>query len=274
MIKSESYSLNIGGQLIVLSQPIVMGILNITPDSFFSDSRKQTEAEIAQRVQQIIDEGGSIIDIGGYSTRPGATEVSEQEELKRLQYALKIVRREAPDTVVSIDTFRANVAKQCADEFGAVIINDVSGGEAPEMFPLVASMGLPYILTYAVPAKESIVPEMLKRLSEQVAQLRMLGQKDIILDPGFGFGKSLEDNYEVINNLEAFQSFKLPVLVGISRKSMIQRVLNCTPQDALNGTTVLHALAIEKGASILRVHDVKACMEVIKILQKCSSISA
>ena len=274
MIKSESYSLNIGGQLIVLSQPIVMGILNITPDSFFSDSRKQTEAEIAQRVQQIIDEGGSIIDIGGYSTRPGATEVSEQEELKRLQYALKIVRREAPDTVVSIDTFRANVAKQCADEFGAVIINDVSGGEDPEMFPLVASMGLPYILTYAVPAKESIVPEMLKRLSEQVAQLRMLGQKDIILDPGFGFGKSLEDNYEVINNLEAFQSFKLPVLVGVSRKSMIQRVLNCTPQDALNGTTVLHALAIEKGASILRVHDVKACMEVIKILQKCSSISA
>ena len=274
MIKSESYSLNIGGQLIVLSQPIVMGILNITPDSFFSDSRKQTEAEIVQRVQQIIDEGGSIIDIGGYSTRPGATEVSEQEELKRLQYALKIVRREAPDTVVSIDTFRANVAKQCADEFGAVIINDVSGGEDPEMFPLVASMGLPYILTYAVPAKESIVPEMLKRLSEQVAQLRMLGQKDIILDPGFGFGKSLEDNYEVINNLEAFQSFKLPVLVGVSRKSMIQRVLNCTPQDALNGTTVLHALAIEKGASILRVHDVKACMEVIKILQKCSSISA
>ncbi|MBR4757440.1 MAG: dihydropteroate synthase [Bacteroidaceae bacterium] len=274
MIKSESYSLNIGGQLIVLSQPIVMGILNITPDSFFSDSRKQTEAEIAQRVQQIIDEGGSIIDIGGYSTRPGATEVSEQEELKRLQYALKIVRREAPDTVVSIDTFRANVAKQCADEFGAVIINDVSGGEDPEMFPLVASMGLPYILTYAVPAKESIVPEMLKRLSEQVAQLRILGQKDIILDPGFGFGKSLEDNYEVINNLETFQSFKLPVLVGISRKSMIQRVLNCTPQDALNGTTVLHALAIEKGASILRVHDVKACMEVIKILQKCSSISA
>ena len=274
MIKSESYSLNIGGQLIVLSQPIVMGILNITPDSFFSDSRKQTEAEIAQRVQQIIDEGGSIIDIGGYSTRPGATEVSEQEELKRLQYALKIVRREAPDTVVSIDTFRANVAKQCADEFGAVIINDVSGGEDPEMFPLVASMGLPYILTYAVPAKESIVPEMLKRLSEQIAQLRMLGQKDIILDPGFGFGKSLEDNYEVINNLEAFQSFKLPVLVGVSRKSMIQRVLDCTPQDALNGTTVLHALAIEKGASILRVHDVKACMEVIKILQKCSSISA
>ena len=274
MLNSESYSLNIGGQLMVLSQPIVMGILNITPDSFFSDSRKQTEAEIAQRVQQIIDEGGSIIDIGGYSTRPGATEVSEQEELKRLQYALKIVRREAPDAVVSIDTFRANVAKPCADEFGAVIINDVSGGEDPEMFPLVASMGLPYILTYAVPAKESIVPEMLKRLSEQVAQLRMLGQKDIILDPGFGFGKSLEDNYEVINNLEAFQSFKLPVLVGVSRKSMIQRVLDCTPQDALNGTTVLHALAIEKGASILRVHDVKACMEVIKILQKCSSISA
>ena len=274
MLNSESYSLNIGGQLMVLSQPIVMGILNITPDSFFSDSRKQTEAEIAQRVQQIIDEGGSIIDIGGYSTRPGATEVSEQEELKRLQYALKIVRREAPDAVVSIDTFRANVAKQCADEFGAVIINDVSGGEDPEMFPLVASMGLPYILTYAVPAKESIVPEMLKRLSEQVAQLRILGQKDIILDPGFGFGKSLEDNYEVINNLEAFQSFKLPVLVGVSRKSMIQRVLDCTPQDALNGTTVLHALAIEKGASILRVHDVKACMEVIKILQKCSSISA
>lgn len=274
MLDFESYSLNIGGRLVVLSQPIVMGILNITPDSFFSDSRKQTEAEIVQRVEQIINEGGSVIDTGGYSTRPGATEVSEQEELKRLQYALKIVRREAPNTIVSIDTFRANVAKQCADEFGAVIINDVSGGEDPEMFPLIASMGLPYILTYAEPAKESIVPEMLKHLSEQIAKLRMLGQKDIILDPGFGFGKSLENNYEVINALEALQSFKLPVLVGISRKSMIQRVLNCTPQEALNGTTVLHTLAIKKGASILRVHDVKACMEVIKILQKCSSISA
>ena len=273
MLNSESYFLNIGGQLLVLSQPIVMGILNITPDSFFSDSRKQTEAEIVQRVQQIVDEGGSIVDIGGYSTRPGATEVSEEEELKRLQYALKIVRREAPNSIVSIDTFRASIAKQCAEEYGAVIINDVSGGIDPDMFPLVARMELPYILSYAEPAKESIVPEMLKRLSEQVAELRTLGQKDIILDPGFGFGKSLEDNYKVMNSLEAFQSFNLPVLVGVSRKSMIQRVLGCTPQEALNGTTILHTLAIEKGASILRVHDVKACMEVIKILHKCSSIS-
>ena len=265
---TESYSLNLGGQLLQLSEPQVMGILNVTPDSFYSGSRRQTETEIAQRVHEIVREGGTIIDVGGYSTRPGAQEVGEEEELARLRLGLSVVRREAPEAAVSVDTFRARVAEQVADEFGPVIVNDVSGGADPEMFATVARRGLPYVLTLdAAPA------DMMRYLSQRVDALLQLGQKDIVLDPGFGFGKSLDENYQLLGQLEALHAFGLPLLVGVSRKSMVYRLLGTTPEEALNGTTVLHTLALERGASILRVHDVGAATEVIKILRKCSSPS-
>lgn len=254
------YSLNLDGQLIELSEPLVMGILNVTPDSFYAESRRQTEADIAKRAEQIVSEGGSIIDIGGYSTRPGAADVPEEEELARLSMALTIVRRTAPDTPLSIDTFRANVAHQCFDEFGPAIVNDVTGGSDPDMFPLVARLGLPYVLT--CPTASPFNADFAEKLS----RLRSLGQKDIILDPGFGFGKTLDENYVLMNQWEALKTFELPLLVGISRKSMIYRLLDCQPQDALNGTTVLHTMALERGAHLLRVHDVAACREAIKIV--------
>ena len=284
-----SYTLNVGGQLLDLSEPQVMGILNVTPDSFYSESRRQTEQGIAQRARQIVEEGGSIIDIGAYSTRPGAQEVSQEEELARLRMALAVVLREIPKTaVISIDTFRADVAERITDEFGPVIVNDVSGGADPGMFAAVSRLGLPYILTHSplgtlsatssplnrpLPTEE-FMPSVLLYLSQRIDSLLQLGQKDIILDPGFGFGKSLDENYELLAQLHALHTFGLPLLVGTSRKSMIYRLLGTTPEEALNGTTVLNALAIERGASILRVHDVSAAKEVIKIVRKCSSPSA
>ena len=284
-----SYTLNVGGQLLDLSEPQVMGILNVTPDSFYSESRRQTEQGIAQRARQIVEEGGSIIDIGAYSTRPGAQEVSQEEELARLRMALAVVLREIPQTaVISIDTFRADVAERITDEFGPVIVNDVSGGADPGMFAAVSRLGLPYILTHSplgtlsatssplnrpLPTEE-FMPSVLLYLSQRIDSLLQLGQKDIILDPGFGFGKSLDENYELLAQLHALHTFGLPLLVGVSRKSMIYRLLGTTPEEALNGTTVLNALAIERGASILRVHDVSAAKEVIKIVRKCSSPSA
>ena len=281
-----SYTINVGGQLLDLSEPQVMGILNVTPDSFYNESRRQTEQGIAQRVRQIVEEGGSIIDIGAYSTRPGAQEVSKEEEFARLHMALDIVRREIPKTVViSIDTFRAGIAESIADEFGPIIVNDVSGGADPGMFAVVSRLGLPYILTHSplgilsttssplnrpFPTEE-FMPSVLLYLSQRIDTLLQLGQKDIILDPGFGFGKSLDENYELLMQLDVLHTFRLPLLVGISRKSMIFRLLSTSPEEALNGTTVLNTLAIERGASILRVHDVSAATEVIKIVRKCSS---
>lgn len=269
------YTINVRGQLIDLSRPMVMGILNATPDSFYCGSRKQTEAEIADRANQIVAEGGKMIDVGAFSTRLGAMEVSMEEETARLKHALQIVRREQPDAIVSVDTYRPLVARQCIEEFGADIINDVSEGgltgivgkeihEEGDMFETVASLGVPYILMSVQPTLQQIM----KNFAAEVQRLRDLGAKDIILDPGYGFGKTLEQNYEIMGNAERLLELDLPVLVGISRKSMIFKLLGGDPTTSLNGTTALNTISLMKGASILRVHDVKEAVEVCKIAER------
>ena len=270
------YSINVRGRLISLERPLVMGILNCTPDSFYAGSRKQTEREIAERAQQIVAEGGSFIDVGAFSTRPGATEVSEEEELLRLRDALNVVRREVPrETVVSVDTYRPLVARRCVEEWGADIVNDVSEGgrtgivNTPahvegSMFETVARLGVPYILM----SVQSSVETMLQAWADDVMQLRALGQKDIILDPGFGFGKTVDENFAVLSRLEQLAVMDLPLLVGLSRKSMIWKTLGSEPDNVLNGTTVLNTLALQKGASILRVHDVRVAVEAVKLVGK------
>ena len=274
-----NYTINANGQLIDLGTPQVMGILNVTPDSFYSGSRKQTETEIAERVEQILAEGGQMIDIGAYSSRPNADDVSTKEEMERLRRGLRILREKAPDAIVSVDTFRADVAKMCVEEYGVQIVNDISGGELDkEMFPTVARLGVPYVLMHMkgtpqtmqeAPHYDDLMKEVLLYFAEKVQQLRDLGQKDIILDPGFGFAKTLEHNYELLRHLEALQIFELPILVGVSRKSMIYKLLGTTAQEALNGTTVLNTICLMKGcANILRVHDVKECVEAVKIYQQ------
>ena len=270
-----NYTINANGQLIDLGTPQVMGILNVTPDSFYSGSRKQTETEIAERVEQILAEGGQMIDIGAYSSRPNADDVSTKEEMERLRRGLRILREKAPDAIVSVDTFRADVAKMCVEEYGVQIVNDISGGELDkEMFPTVAKLGVPYILMHMkgtpqtmqqAPHYDDLLKEVMLYFAEKIQQLRDLGQKDIILDPGYGFAKTLEHNYELLQHQEMLQAFELPLLVGVSRKSMIYKPLNCTPDEALNGTTVLNTVALQKGASILRVHDVKVAKEVVKL---------
>ena len=257
------YTINIHGRLLDLATPQVMGILNVTPDSFYAASRKQTEAEIAQRASQIMAEGGTIIDIGACSTRPGSQPVSEAEEMERLRFGLEVVRRELPDGVVSVDTFRPDVARMAVEEFGAGLVNDVSEG-SDRMFRMVSRLRVPYILMSVQPT----VRGMLLSFAEKVQQLRDWGAADIILDPGFGFGKTMEENYQVLNELDKLQVMNLPLLVGISRKSMIYRLFGCTPDESLNGTTVLNTIALMKGASILRVHDVKAAVECCKIVGK------
>ena len=270
------YTINVSGRLIDLSHPQVMGILNVTPDSFFADSRKQTEEEIAKRAEQILEEGAAMIDVGAFSTRPGAAMVSEEEESARLHLALSVIRRNHPEAVLSVDTFRPTVAKRVIEEFGDCVINDVGGLTAgpdgaladdpirrEEMFRLVSSMHVPYI--YMTSA--ATLREVLLDFAEKAQQLRDLGQKDIILDPGFGFGKTTDQDYALMGELEKLQVMQLPILVGISRKSMIWRRLGITPAEALNGTTALHAVALLKGANILRVHDVKAAVETVKLIQ-------
>lgn len=267
------YTINVRGRLLDLSVPQVMGILNATPDSFFAGSRRQTETEIAARANEIIEQGGTIIDVGAFSTRPGADEVSEQEETERLRRALAIVRREQPDAVLSVDTYRPAVARMCVEEFGADIINDVSEGgitgivntpihEEESMFETVARLRVAYILMSVKPDLYS----MMKAFAAEVQQLRDLGMKDVILDPGFGFGKTLEQNYSIMDGMERLHELGLPLLVGISRKSMISRLLQTDASGALNGTTVLNTIALLKGASILRVHDVRECVEAVKIV--------
>ena len=256
------YTLNVQGRLIDLSQPQVMGILNVTPDSFYAGSRMQTEQDIATRASQIIAEGGSMIDVGAYSTRPGGTEVSETEEMERLRFGLNIVRRELPYSVVSVDTFRPDVARMAVEEFGVDIINDVSEGNQ-EMFRMVSRLRVPYILM----SVQATLREVQLSFAKKVQQLRDLGVKDIILDPGFGFGKTLEQNFQLMNELDKLLVMDLPLLVGISRKSMIYKLLGFTPNEALNGTTVLNTISLMKGTSILRVHDVKEAMECVKMVQ-------
>ena len=244
------YTINIKGRLMDLGTPQVMGILNVTPDSFYSGSRKQTEEEIANRANQIIAEGGSIIDVGAFSTRPGADEVSEEEEGRRLKFALDIVRREQPDVAISVDTYRPTLARKCIEE-------------CPEMFRVVGELKVPYILMSVQPT----LAMMMKGFAREVQQLRDLGAKDIILDPGFGFGKDLAQNYQIFAEMEKLNVMELPVLVGISRKSMIYKLLGGDATTSLNGTSVLDTVALMKGTSILRVHDVKEAVEAVKIVE-------
>ena len=262
MRSEEAKSLNLGGRLVELSQPVVMGILNVTPDSFYAQSRTQTESDIARRAEQILSEGGTLVDVGACSTRPGSQPVGEEEETERLVKAIKVVRWVAPEAPVSTDTFRARVAERIAGDFGPVIVNDVTGGQDPDMFPLVARLGLPYVLTDTGNSPLSMP------FAQALSQLRELGQRDIIADPGFGFGKTLDENYQVMAQLQAYRELDQPLLVGVSRKSMVYKLLGTTPDEALNGTTVLHTVALMAGAHILRVHDVRAAVEAIRIVEK------
>ena len=277
-MKPIDYTINVRGRLIDLGSPKVMGILNCTPDSFYAGSRKQTEHEIAERANQIISEGGTMIDVGAFSTRPGAQEVSEEEEKTRLKAALKTVRSVQPDAIVSVDTYRPAVARRCIEDWGADIINDVSEGgitgivntpihEAENMFDVVGELKVPYILM----SVKSNLHDMMIAFADEVQQLRDRGAKDIILDPGFGFGKTLEQNYEIYNGMEQLAALHLPLLVGISRKTMIYKLVGGDPSTALNGTTVLNTAALLKGAGILRVHDVREAVEAVQIVSAIQS---
>ena len=259
------YTQNCNGRLLDLSEPQVMGIINLTPDSFYAASRKQAEGEIIARCHQILLEGASIIDVGACSTRPGGELVSEEEEAERLQRGLHLIRREMPDAILSIDTFRPEVARMCIEEYGADIINDVEGSD--EMFQTVARLRTPYIYM----SRKATVHDILLDFAQTVQRLRDLAQKDIILDPGFGFGKTPEENFQLLRELEKLHVLNLPLLVGMSRKRMVWQTLKVTPDYALNGTTVLNTVALQKGASILRVHDVKEASEAVKLVLNLKS---
>ena len=271
------YTLNCNGQLLELKTPQVMGILNVTPDSFYADSRQQTERDVAKRVEEILSQGGSIIDVGACSTRPDSKPVSESEEIERLRWSLMVVRREAPEAIISVDTFRPAVARFVVEEYGVDIINDV-GDTANltlqttldsqfDMFRMVSRLRVPYIYM----SSKSTMNDILLDCAEVTDKLRSMGQKDIIIDPGFGFGKTMEQNYQAMNQLERLKMLGLPVLVGISRKSMIYKLLESSSEQALNGTTALDTIALLKGASILRVHDVREAVECVKIVEMLNS---
>lgn len=274
-------TLNLRGRLLELREPQIMGILNVTPDSFFSESRTPDEEHIAQRVKQMMNDGADMIDIGGYSSRPGANDVSTEEEMNRLRRGLRIIRKLYPDVPVSVDTFRADVARMCIEEEGADIINDISGGMMDrQMFRTVAQLHVPYIMMHMqgtpdsmqlAPHYDNLRQEVMLYFAERIDRLCQMGVKDIIVDPGFGFGKTMEHNYELMAHLEDFHVFGLPLLVGISRKSMIYKLLGGTPQTSLNGTTVLNTIALTKGAHILRVHDVKEAKETKRIVGMCKA---
>lgn len=274
-------TLNLRGHLLELREPQIMGILNVTPDSFFSESRTPDEEHIAQRVKQMMNDGADMIDIGGYSSRPGANDVSAEEEMNRLRRGLRIIRKLYPDVPVSVDTFRADVARMCIEEEGADIINDISGGMMDrQMFRTVAQLHVPYIMMHMqgtpdsmqlAPHYDNLRQEVMLYFAERIDRLCQMGMKDIIVDPGFGFGKTMEHNYELMAHLEDFHVFGLPLLVGISRKSMIYKLLGGTPQTSLNGTTVLNTIALTKGAHILRVHDVKEAVEAKRIVGMCKA---
>lgn len=273
----QSKYINVNGFLLDLSSPCVMGILNVTPDSFYAGSRMQTEIDITHRIEQIVGEGAGIIDVGAYSSRSNAENVSPAEEMERLRMGLGILRKVRPDAVVSVDTFRADVARMCVEEYGVAIINDIAAGEMDgDMFRTVADLNVPYIMMHMQgtpqnmqqnPHYDNLLKEVFMYFARKVQQLRDLGVKDIILDPGFGFGKTVEHNYELLAHLEEFRIFELPLLAGVSRKSMIYRLLGTTPQEALNGTTVLDTICLLKGADILRVHDVREAVETVKIVE-------
>jgi len=276
-------TLNLSGNLIDLSSPVVMGILNVTPDSFYDGGIYTNESTIVKRAVQILEEGGRFIDIGAMSTRPGATEISLQEELDRLLPAVKAVKREFPDACLSVDTYRTEVIERVFNEIGDFVVNDISGGTFDTgIFEKVAELHLPYILMHTKgksdsmqksPVYEDVVKEIVLFFASQVQKLKLLGICDIIIDPGFGFGKTVDHNYELLNRLDAFKLFELPVLVGISRKAMIWKTLDISPNESLNGTTVLNTLALSGGTNILRVHDVKEAVETVKLVGKIKSIA-
>lgn len=273
-------SININGELLDFSTPLVMGILNVTPDSFYSGSRKQSEEEIVSRVCQILEEGGKIVDIGGQSTTPTSTLIPAKEELKRLEPTLRLVRKEFPNTILSIDTFYSEVARPAVEKYGVNIINDISGGQIDDnMFETVARLNVPYILMHMRGTPQTMqqhthydnfIQDILYYFSEKISKLNLLGVNDIIIDPGFGFSKTTDQNYQLMAYLKYFNIFDVPILVGISRKSMIYKLLECTPQESLNGTSALNTFALLSGANILRVHDVKEAVECVKIVEKIS----
>jgi dihydropteroate synthase len=276
-------TVNLNGNLVDLSTPVVMGILNVTPDSFYDGGEYTNETAIIKRAKQIIEEGGQFIDIGAMSTRPGAKEISFQEEFDRLLPAVRAVKKEFPEALLSVDTYRTEIIQSVYNEIGDFIVNDISGGTFDsKMFETVAELHLPYILMHTKgksdsmqnnPVYEDVLKEVILFLSAQVQKLKLLGVCDIIIDPGFGFGKTVDHNYELLNRLDAFKIFELPVLVGISRKAMIWRELGINPDKSLNGTTVLNTLALTGGADILRVHDVKEAVETLKLVGKIKSFA-
>lgn len=271
----KNLSINIKGKLHYFHNPWVMGIVNVTPDSFYADSRTFDSQSIYNRIANLIEQGADAIDIGGYSSRPGAADVSAQEEYSRLASALEIIRKHFPGTIVSIDTFRADVARKCVSDWQADIINDISGGIAdPEMWNTVAELKVPYILMHMRGTPKTmqslcdysdVTADVIKDLAAKIDKMRQLGIADIIIDPGFGFAKTLEQNYTLMSELQEFKRLDMPLLVGISHKSMIYKALDIKPENALNGTTVLNTIALAKGADILRVHDVKEAKEAVKI---------
>ncbi len=279
MFPAPDYTMNLRGKLVELQRPWVMGILNVTPDSFYIDSRTPMAEpdRIAQRVRQMLAEGADIIDVGAYSSRPGADDISPLEEMRRLEVALTTVREVAPEVYVSVDTFRSEVARQCVEHFGVDLINDISGGVLDRTMPkVVARLGVPYIIMHMkgnpetmqmAPEYQDVVAEVLEFLARQQQRFFDAGGKDVIIDPGFGFGKTLQHNYRLMDRLQDFHELHAPLLVGVSRKSMIYKLLETTPQDALNGTTVLHTIAMMKGAHILRVHDVQAAIEARTLVE-------
>lgn len=286
MLPFKTYSLNLHGKLVTIDRPWVMGIINVTPDSFYSGSRVNDESSLIERVHQMIADGADIIDVGACSTRPGSEQVGGQGEMERLQWALQIIRRVAPDVILSVDTYRANVALRCVEEWGADIINDISGGMLDkEMFTTVARLHVPYVLMHmrgtpetmsSLTDYDNVAADVLEWMARRIDDLRQMGVADVIADPGFGFAKTVNQNYELLARLHAFHALNAPLLVGVSRKRMIYTPLGCNAEEALNGTTVINTLALQQGAHILRVHDVKAAAEAVKLvslLHQCSNNS-
>ena len=274
----SSKTINIKGNLLNLSTPLVMGILNITPDSFYAGSRKVSEQQIIERVGEILSQGGTIVDIGAQSTRPTSTLLSAKEEIERLRFALSVINREFPGVIMSVDTFYGDVARFCVEEHGVSIINDISGGEMDKtMFPVAARLNVPYILMHmkgtpqtmtTLTEYNNLIQDIFLYFSRKVEELHLLGVNDVILDPGFGFSKTLDQNYELMASLRGFSIFNLPLLVGIFRKRMIANLLGTTPEESLNGTSILNTFALQNGADILRVHDVKEAVEAVKVVGK------
>ena len=272
----KPYSLNLRGRLVIIDRPWVMGIINVTPDSFYSGSRVVDEPTLVERVRQMIAEGADVIDLGACSTRPGSEQVDARGEMERLQWAIAVIRREAPDVILSVDTYRAAVARRCVEEWGADIINDISGGTIDgEMFATVAKLHVPYVLMHMRGTPETmsfltdydnVTADVLEWMARRIDELRQLGVADVIADPGFGFAKTLGQNYELLARLNAFHALDAPLLVGVSRKRMIYTPLDCSADEALNGTTVINTLALMQGAHILRVHDVKAAAQAVKLV--------